>query len=149
MRTFDSIGAFVRHMTTIGATLPEAEHRALDKGSEIVLAEVRKIPGTYQPGWAPLASSTIARKAAGDTPLLETGEMRDSYERKVISNERASVGSNDAKAVTHELGNRHVPPRPVLLTAAVRKEGAVRKVVGKTIFHHLGSLPEASGDYSD
>ena len=34
--------------------------------------------GTYEFGLPPLKPETIERKANGDTPLLETGEMRDS-----------------------------------------------------------------------
>ncbi|GEP00642.1 hypothetical protein [Methylobacterium haplocladii] len=137
-RTFSSIGAFVGFMRGRVATLPAAQRRGLEQASEVVLDEAKRLPGTYQPGWPALQSETVARKATGDSPLLETGAMRDAYARTVVSDHEAAVGSDDPKATWQELGtSRGIPPRPVLKTAAVRKEGEVHRILGEAVFRHL------------
>ncbi len=71
--------------------------------------------GHYQPGWSPLKPETIERKATGDSPLLETGEMRDSITHEVLPAELAViVGSTDKIAVYQELGTSRIPPRPFI-----------------------------------
>ena len=140
-RNFTSIGAFVAYMTGRVATLPGAQKRALSEASEVVLAEAKRLPGTYQAGWPALQPETIARKATGNSPLLETGEMRDSYARKVVSAAEAVVGSDNDKALWHELGtSRGIPPRPVLKAAAVAKEGEVRTILGGAVYRHLAGI---------
>jgi hypothetical protein len=59
--------------------------------------------GTYRFGWPPLAESTLARKAA-DTPLLETGELRDSIQR--------GCGLLTSAAVKASSSNRSIGPTP-------------------------------------
>ena len=122
------------------AGLPGAQRDALDEASKAVLEEAKSLPGTYQDGWPALDEKTIARKATGDSPLLETGAMRDSYARKVVSPTKAAVGSNDPKATWQELGtSRGIPPRPVLKTAGVRKERDVHRIVGRRIKRHFAA----------
>lgn len=140
-RRFDSLSAFARHMDRLLITLPAAQRRGLDQAADLVLAEAKSIPGHAQPGWPPLKPATIAAKAAGNTPLRETGAMRGSYERSVASPTRAEIGSNDPKAVVHEYGNRHVPPRPVFLPTAMRTEGAVRAILASAVYRHLAGQP--------
>lgn len=138
-RSFGSIGEFVAFMQGRIATLPAAQKRALEAASDVVLTEAEALPGTYAAGWAKLKPETVSRKATGDSPLLESGAMRDSYARKVLSPEMAAVGSNDQKAIWQELGtSRGIPPRPVLKAAAVRKEGEVRRIICETVGRHLG-----------
>ena len=62
--------------------------------------------------WPPLAPETLKRKDNVNTPLLETGEMRDLIEHVVANSSHGYVGSNDDKAVWQELGtSRGIPPR--------------------------------------
>lgn len=137
-RTFASIGAFTAFLAQWIATLPAAQKRALREASTAVIEEARSLPGHPQPGWPALRPETVARKAAGDSPLLEMGEMRDSYGAKVVSATKAVVGSNDPKALWQELGTeRGIPPRPVLKTAAVTKEREVRGILIRVVFGHL------------
>jgi phage gpG-like protein len=79
--------------------------------------------------WPPLAASTIASKATGDSPLLETAELRESIEYNADHRE-AYIGSNNDKALFHELGTSTVPPRPFLTAAAVHKEQEVVDAIG-------------------
>jgi phage gpG-like protein len=140
--------SMAKHFTAISAAMPMAEHAALDHASKLILEECKAEIGTYQSaagpfaGWAPLKPSTIARKANGDTPLLETGEMRDSYERSIGIGE-ARVGSNNDKAVYHELGTRNIPARSVIGIAAVHKEKQIHKDTGRR-FYGLLTAPNTA-----
>src|SRR5258705_5178281 len=75
-------------------------------------------PGEYQPGWAPLAASTIADKEAKGfpvpSPLKRTGEMAATYRKEVdpLMLEMV-IGSTDKIALFQEMGTVHIPPRPV------------------------------------
>jgi hypothetical protein len=102
---------------------------ALEAGAKLFLEKAQAAIGTYEYGWPKLAESTIRRKEEGDTPLLETGEMRDSggYD---MHHDYATVGFTDPKIREHEWGTAHVPPRPV---------------VGGTIDHHGQEIADRMG----
>jgi hypothetical protein len=44
------------------------------------------------------------------------------------------VGSNHPEAVWHELGTKHIPPRPFLSTAAMAKEREIHDMAGRLVF---------------
>ncbi len=46
------------------------------KVCEMVAAEAKRVIGGYDYDWPQLKPETIARKMLGNSPLLETGEMR-------------------------------------------------------------------------
>ena len=119
--------------TKISVEMDHIKHRCLDDGSKILQEEAKRELGQYQPGWPALKPETIARKATGDSPLLETGELRDSIERDVQPHV-AYVGSNSKKAVWHELGTSRIPPRPFLATAAAAKTAEIGEMIGHK--HH-------------
>lgn len=136
------MAALLTHMV---AGVSQAQHAALEKAAVIVETEAKAEIGNYQgaagpfAAWAPLKPETIARKVNGDTPLLETGEMRDSIEHMVQGNS-AYVGSNNEKALWQENGtSRGIPPRSFLGGAAVRKSPDVVAAVGQTIQAYLVS----------
>jgi phage gpG-like protein len=72
----------------------------------------------------------------GDTPLLETGELRDSIQH-VVGREGTEVvgyvGTNDPIAKYHELGTRTIPPRSFLGEAAMRQEHKIHTMMLKTV----------------
>jgi hypothetical protein len=112
----------------------EGVHGALEKACVIIETEARSYPGNYQAGWAPLAESTIAHKATGDSPLRETGEMAESYEH-TVQGHSGFVGSNNDKALWAELGtSRGEPPRSVLGLAAQQKGEEAADAVGRELF---------------
>jgi hypothetical protein len=112
---------------------------ALDHCALIIEKEAKRVIGTYEYGWPRLQPETIARKA-GDTPLLETGEMRDSIEHSVDDNgEEAYVGSNNPKAVWQELGTRTIPARSFLMGAAMHMESQVHAIMGRSVYMGLFS----------
>lgn len=138
-----NLDSMAAHLLKLSLAMPTAEAAALHKAAEIVETEAKAEIGSYQgsagpfAAWAPLKESTISRKANGDTPLLETGEMRDSIGSVVINHE-AHIGSNNDKAVWQELGtSRGIPPRSFLGGAAVRKSGDVRDAIGHTMHGSL------------
>jgi phage gpG-like protein len=86
----------------------------LDKVGELASTMAAAYIGHYQPNWPRLAESTLKNKSA-DTPLLETGEMRDSIRHEVDPLElEVVVGSADPKALWQELGTSRIPPRSFL-----------------------------------
>ena len=88
--------------------------------------------GTYEffP-WEPLAPATIARKGA-DTPLVETGELRDSIAHNSDENE-GYVGTDNEKAKWHEFGTAAIPARPFLGGAITACEDEIMEMIG----HHI------------
>jgi phage gpG-like protein len=121
--------------THMESTMDHIEHHCLEEGAKILQEEAKRELGQYQPGWPQLKPETIARKATGDSPLLETGDLRDSIEREV-QHDAAYVGSNSKKAVWHELGTSRIPPRPFLGTAAAAKHAEIGEMIGAK-FHAL------------
>lgn len=128
--------------TAISLTMEKASKAAVTKSARIVRDEAKRVLGTHDYGWAPLASETIERKATGDSPLLETGGLRRSIKYSVsgaTGHWVAYVGSNDPKALWHELGTVRIPPRSFLAGAARQKEHLVRKICGHDVFHSIFS----------
>lgn len=130
-----SLESFARLLTTMAVTTV-VEKRGLEKAAVIIETEAKRVIGTYDYGWAPLKAETIARKANGDTPLLETGEMRDSIEH-TVQGRKAEIGSNSDIAVYQELGTAKIPARSFLAGAAVHKGHEAAKEIGQEVFAHL------------
>lgn len=139
-----TLSSFAAHLTSVATSLPLAEHAALEAACKIVKTEAKRVLGTYEYGWPRLKPATIARKKNGDTPLLESGEMRGSIEHTVQPHE-GWVGSNNKKAVWHELGTRTIPPRSFLAGAARHKEKAVVEIVGRYFTASLMSGYQTGG----
>jgi phage gpG-like protein len=133
---FSSLGGFAAHLLTIEADLKLSQEVCIEKACRMVEKEAKRAIGTYLFNWEPLKPETVARKARGDTPLLETGELRDSIQH-VVGREGAEVvgyvGTNDPIAKYHELGTRTIPPRSFLGEAAMRKEHKIHEMMERTI----------------
>jgi phage gpG-like protein len=128
-----SLAQFAAALTGSMVKLAVAEHHILEHACKVIEKEAKSYAGHYQTGWPALRPETIAKKANGDTPLLETGELRDSYEHKVEGS-AGYVGSNNMKAVYHEFGtSRGIPPRPILSLASMTKEAEVHELTGRGI----------------
>src|SRR2546430_4626097 len=77
---------------------------------------------------------TCALPIYGDTPLLETGEMRDSIHHHVDPHEPAGyVGTNNKIAVYQELGTDRIPPRSFLAGAATHKEHEIHELAARVM----------------
>jgi hypothetical protein len=104
----------------------------------VVEAKAKGLIGHPHSWWPPLAPETLKRKDGVNTALLETGEMRDSIEHTVVDHEHGYVGSNNDKAVWHELGTSRVPPRSFLGAAAALEGPAVAKMAGEVMSATIG-----------
>lgn len=112
----------------LGRSIEAGARAGLRAGAEVMATAARDSIGQEHPGeWPPLAESTIeAKTAAGHTgrvsatdPLLATGAIRASIGAAADADGDAIVvGSSDPKMIRHEIGTRHMPPRPVLARAA-------------------------------
>jgi phage gpG-like protein len=141
MKEFSLVG-FASFLGTLKLEMDHANHTALEKAAVIVETEAKRVIGTYDYNWTPLAPSTIASKATGDSPLLETGEMRDSIEH-VSTDKDACIGSNNDKAVWQELGTVKIPPRSFLAGALQHKTHEVVETIGREIHGALiGEAPK-------
>jgi hypothetical protein len=92
-------------------------------------AKAKEAIGNYSYGWPPLKPETIAHKANGDTPLLETGAMRDSISHKAELSAEGAEGllySDDIKALYQEIGtSRGIPPRSFLYQSLLRCDAEI------------------------
>jgi phage gpG-like protein len=139
MRTFSLLG-FASFVTEGLIRTEEVRHAALKKAARLVEKEAKEVIGTYKYDWPPLAASTLAKKGA-DTPLLETGELRDSISHEV-EDHRALIGSTDKVAVYQEFGTSRIPPRSFLGESLKRKTEEVLKAIGRHYHAHLsGAKP--------
>lgn len=124
-----SLKAAIAQFLMFGVEEHVMKHAALEAGGKEFLKRAQAAIGTYEYGWPPLADETIARKSRGDTPLLETGEMRDSGYVKA-HHTGVLVGFSDPKTKYHEWGTRYMPPRPII--------GGTIDHHGQDIANHIG-----------
>jgi phage gpG-like protein len=103
---------------------------------ELEAAAANARPGEYQEGWPALQPETIARKDAGDSPLLETGSFKDGISHNSDEHE-AYVGSDDARAKYFEFGTSKMPARPVFAVAKIKAEEEIKSAVGKIAMERL------------
>nr|WP_220495205.1 hypothetical protein [Pantoea pleuroti] len=118
----------------------------LEAGFRIIVKEIeetaKKEIGVYQPAygpfdaWAPLAESTkhdrVRQGYSEDEPLLRSGELRDSIESEVVGL-AAIVGTKSEIGLWQEVGTTHIPPRPFIGPAYVRKIDPLREAMGVVI----------------
>lgn len=79
--------------------------------------------------WAPLSPATIARKArSGGSPLVETGAMRDSFE-KAVTADTATIGNNTPYFAYHQSNQprSRLPRRPMMKLGNNQKTMIVRE----------------------
>ena len=147
MRSFDSFGSFAEHLVVVAGTTKIALHEGIKKSVALIEKTAKAEIGVYQdavgtfqndigvfPAWEQLAESTERQKEAMgyplDSPLLASGEFRDTIDGKAIGL-NGVVGSNDQRGVWFEQGTVHMPPRPVFGPAAVRCEDKVLRILAE------------------
>jgi len=121
------LGDFAAHILTLQADITEAQEAAVVKSCRIIQKTAKGMLGHEQPFWPGLRPETIARKARGNTPLLETGELRGSIEITAPVHEGIGivsgyVGSASKIALWQELGTDRIPPRPFIGLATIGRE---------------------------
>lgn len=142
-----TLGGAAALFAKMAATMAIADREAIEHAANVVLKEVKSEPGEYQKGagpfadWGPLADATLKDKAAkglpSPSPELRTGTLRDSYERTIVSNHEAQVGSNSDVAVAQELGTSKMPPRSIVGIAGARKEHEIHRDTGRIVHGFL------------
>lgn len=113
--------------------IDEAQAEIIKKGCEIIQEEAQHVLGTDGYNWPALSPAT---KKTQPGMLLETGEMRDSIEW-TAEKDVGYVGSNNDKAVYHELGTSKIPPRSFLMGAAVHKMPEILVMAVKELMKDL------------
>jgi hypothetical protein len=113
-----TIAAFIARLERAIVEVKPEIAVGLEKVGQLAESIAAELPGHYQPGWAPLAESTLKDKAAKGfpvpSPLKRTGKMAASYRKEVLLSELALViGSEDKIALFQEMGTSRIPPRPV------------------------------------
>jgi hypothetical protein len=130
-----TLGGFARFVTTELIVNADAGRKeALEIMAKAIKAKAKSVLGTHEYNWPPLEPETIARKATGDSPLLETGEMRDSIGYTIIEpGKRAEVGSDMDIAVYQELGTETIPARSFLAQTGARHGKAAAELAGAIV----------------
>jgi hypothetical protein len=123
---------FVAQLKAIEHDMHELGPAIVAKACKMVCDEAKRVIGGYDYDWPQLKPETIARKMLGNSPLLETGEMRASIEWQAHGLEGA-VGSNNDKAVWQELGTSRIPPRSFLVGAAKEMEEKIHKMAARAV----------------
>jgi hypothetical protein len=121
------------------------EIEVMEKACVMVKKEAKRVIGTYDYDWPPLAEATKADRVSKgfpeDEPLLRTGEMRDSIEHNVghehVLEVVGIVGTNNEVAKYQELGTRTIPPRSFLGEAAMHKEEEIHELFGSAMHSHV------------
>jgi phage gpG-like protein len=122
---------FVAHLATVERDLHELGPAIVARACEMVCEEAKRVIGTYDYGWTPLAPSTLAHKMM-NTPLLESGAMRASIEWNSEGNQ-GYVGSNSDIAVFQEFGTVKIPPRPFMAGAAVAMGDKIHRMAARAV----------------
>lgn len=123
-------------------TLPK-ETDLLGEIGEKALQNIKERHGHYPTdiNWKPLKAQTVKYKATGDSPLLETGELKNSYNMKK-GRDNVSVGSDQDKAIWMEYGTvtstGGTPARPVSAPEKTKAEKEyIPSITDKHINKHL------------
>jgi len=141
MREFKSFGAFAVFLGRLSVDSTALTGEVAEEIGKVVEARAKGEIGHYQPGgggfepWAPLTQATELRKVAMDypinSPLLGSGEMRDSISHTVVRRMLGAtvvVGSTDEKMIYHEVGTSKMPPRPVIGPAMFHAKEDIEKI---------------------
>lgn len=148
---FKNLESLALHFGGLEMAITDQLHKSLEKCAARVEKTAKDEIGAYQkeigdfPAWAALAPSTEAAKdKAGypaDSPLLATGEMRDSIQSKVYGDE-AVIFSSDVKMVYHEYGTPKMPARPVMGPAVLKSQEYIERHLGQAVIRGLlGRMP--------
>lgn len=133
---------FAREISSASASIATG----LEVSFRVIVKEIEETAkeeiGIYQPAygpfdaWAPLAESTKADRVrlgySEDEPLLRSGVLRDSIESQIVGL-AAIVGTKNEIGLWQEVGTAHIPPRPFIGPAYVRKIDPLMESIGRAI----------------
>jgi len=133
-----SLIEFAAKLAIASVEMEIAKREVIAAACAILAEESKSLIGVPKLEWPPLADVTVARKDGVNSPLLETGAMRDSIGWNSDAHE-GYVGSNDPLLRYHEFGSDKTgnawgsrnPPRPVLGLALVKKREEIYAMAGR------------------
>lgn len=136
-----TIMGFVARLRALGTAViaMQSDHAMFATIGEDIKREAQSAMGTYRYGWPPLKGETIARKRSGDTPLVESGAMRNSIKVRVMK-AQVDVYSTNRIFPFHEHGTKNIPPRPVFANAAKAAGHKAAGQVWRGIGVRIGSI---------
>lgn len=131
--------------------LQHAQHLShrdgLEAAAVIVENESRASLGTYQQAigqyeaWAPLTEATETRKTAigapVGAPLIREGDLGQAFSHEVSGDSSVTIKNTDPSAIPLEHGTKHMPPRPFLGPAVLRKTDEIAQVIGEDFIAQL------------
>lgn len=152
MKRLKSFSAFARAIEKAATELEAAYAATMEAGAVLVETTAKAEIGHYQredmgpfAQWDELKAATkraharaiekgeAASDAGEDTPLLLTGELRDSLKHESTARQFV-VGSESQIMVYQELGTPEgIPPRPVLGPAMYRSAETIANMIGKAV----------------
>jgi HK97 gp10 family phage protein len=122
-----------------GVEIEERLSHMIEKVCVLLEDEAKRVLGTYDYGWPPLAPETIASKATDDSPLLETGALRDSITHNLDADGKdAYVGTDIEYAKYQEYGTSRIPARSFLGGALHAKEKELIDIFGHGVVKAIG-----------
>ena len=127
---FTSFAVFGLYLERMRRHTKDAILDATECAAQSVVDDIQGQMGTYQPQvgpfpeWEPLSDETMRRRAKRginpeNEPLLERGDLRDSY-RVIRNGDEIALGSDAEYADAQETGTSRIPPRPVVGPAIIR-----------------------------
>jgi HK97 gp10 family phage protein len=144
MQTYTLLG-FIAELETIKRDMEDLPKAIVARACAMIAKHAKAQIGKEHEEWPPLSASTIADKQhygfPTPKPLLRTGEMRHSIEWTVQghgSHVEGAVGSDDPRAVFHELGTSRMPARPFLVPSAIVCEPRIVKMAARMMISTLG-----------
>lgn len=110
MSAFDLAGA-AHALMIVSSSIGVHQQEMIEKSCKMLEKTAKGAIGTYQFGWTPLGAAAVKKHA--DTPLLDTGALRESISHNTSGTE-GWVGTDSPYAVFQELGTKTIPPRPFM-----------------------------------
>jgi phage gpG-like protein len=127
-----SLAEFAAELVVADHNLKVAETEVITAACAMVAERAKDIIGVPQPGWPPLSPETLKHKDGINSPLLETGELRDSITWN-SDDQEGYVGTNDPKGRWQEFGTSRIPPRSFLGAAAIQMECEIDKMAERAV----------------
>lgn len=152
LKLFANPGAFAAELLKAATEIAVGAKAGLEISAKLIQEDAQSQLGSYQGAvggfseWVPLAASTLADKVRKGfqvpSPLLRTGDLRDSIQYEVEPWE-AVIGSTSPIAAYQEFGtSRGIPPRPFLGPAAFKNKDKITAILGATVIAGmLGGAP--------
>lgn len=140
-KTFNSFAGFAAELAGLVVAIDAARKEALERASQVIEKEAKRVIGTYDYGWKELAPSTQDTRASlgydPDEPLLREGDLRSSIEHTIVSDKEAVIGSDSDVAVYQELGTATIPARSFLAGAASAKGKECAEILGQVVIESV------------